>query len=103
VSMERSPPGPNTVLFILEPPIARSDIRALCGRLIVLLLKNGGDLVVCDVGALVDPDACIVDTLARLQVTAQRLGCGLRIRGARPELLGLLELTGLRGVVAVGE
>ena len=40
-----------------------------------------------------------VDALARLQVTARRLGLAVRVRGAGPALRGLLELTGVAGVV----
>jgi anti-anti-sigma regulatory factor len=41
-----------------------------------------------------------VDTLARLQVAARRLGCSIRVRGARPELSELLDLAGLTDLVA---
>jgi hypothetical protein len=40
-----------------------------------------------------------VDAVARLQLTAGRLGCRLQLRHASPELWALLELTGLRGIV----
>lgn len=53
----------------------------------------------CDVSALTDPDAVAVEALARLQLTARRLGRRILILGAGPALEGLLELTGLREVL----
>lgn len=46
----------------------------------------------------------VVDRLARLQLVAGRLGCSIRLRGARGELVELLDLAGLadRLVVEVG-
>jgi ABC-type transporter Mla MlaB component len=57
------------------------------------------DLIVCDVGALVDPDASTVDALARLALLARRLGCQVRLRNASNELQELLTLVGLGDVV----
>jgi STAS domain-containing protein len=60
-------------------------------------LLEGRDtgLVVCDVSALMDPDAATIDALARLQLTARRLGQQLRLRHASSELKDLLALVGL--------
>jgi ABC-type transporter Mla MlaB component len=83
-------------------PVDRADIARLCERIRVLLAADGADLVVCDVGALVAADAATVDVLARLQLTARRLGGRIRIRHASSELLDLLALTGLREVLPTG-
>jgi hypothetical protein len=56
--------------------------------------------IVCDVGALA-PDAVTVDTLARLQLTARRLGLEIRLRHASSELQELLAFLGLRDVLRV--
>src|SRR3989442_13919964 len=56
--------------------------------------------IVCDVGALA-PDAVAVDTLARLQLTARRLGLEIRLRHASSELQELLAFVGLRDVLRV--
>jgi hypothetical protein len=40
----------------------------------------------------------LVDELARLQLTAQRLGCSIRLRHQTPELSLLLDLCGLAGL-----
>ena len=56
--------------------------------------------IVCDVGALA-PDAVAVDALARLQLTARRLGLEIRLRDASSELQDLLTFVGLRNVLRV--
>jgi STAS domain len=77
---------------------ARADVRGLCERL-RRHMGSSGDLALCDVGAIVEPDMETVDALARLQLTARRLGCRIRLRGACGELLDLLVLSGLEDVV----
>jgi STAS domain len=57
-------------------------------------------LNVAGVGLAADLDT--VNALARLALAAQRAGCVVRLRGASPELLGLLELTGLADVLYAG-
>jgi len=56
--------------------------------------------IVCDVGALA-PDAVTVDALARLQLTARRLGMEMRLRHASSELQDLLAFVGLCTVLRV--
>ena len=56
--------------------------------------------IVCDVGALT-PDAAAVDALARLQLTARRLGHEILLRDASTELQELLDFVGLRDVLRV--
>ncbi|MET9373198.1 STAS domain-containing protein [Streptomyces sp. NPDC002992] len=55
--------------------------------------------VICDVGGLAHADLAAVDALARLKLTAGRLGHRLRLRGAGAELRALLDLVGLADVV----
>ena len=43
----------------------------------------------------VTADIAMVDLLARLALAAGRCGYGVRLRGASPELLELIELAGL--------
>ena len=45
------------------------------------------------------PDLGLVDQVARLQLTARRMGCSVWLRHACPDLVLLLELVGLRDVV----
>jgi ABC-type transporter Mla MlaB component len=95
----RTPPEANAIHVVISGPITRAAIAGLCERVGVALEGSGADLVVCDVGALVDPDAAMVDALARLQLTARRLGCQVRLRDACGELQELLALVGLGDVV----
>ncbi len=46
-------------------------------------------------------DIATVDALARLQLTARRLGWRLRLRNVSVELRELIELAGLTGVLGV--
>ena len=96
------PPEPSATFLVLNGPIARADIPTLCEGARALLERNNADLIVCDVGALIDPDAETVDALARLQLTARRLGRRVLIRDACGELQALLDLMGLRDALPLG-
>lgn len=80
---------------MLLGPISRDAIPALCDRLRRLLEDRDTAPVVCDVGGLGAPDAVTIDVLARLQLTALRLGHKVELRQACEELEELLVLTGL--------
>lgn len=95
--------SPATIVLAIGGPIAPADVPDLCKRVRVVLESSDAELVVCDVGALTDPDAVAVDALARMQLTARRLGHQLRLRHASGELKQLLAFTGLRGVVLVSD
>ena len=56
------------------------------------------ELVVWDAGPL-PAEIATVDALARLRLLARRCGFDLRVRGARPELGELIDLTGLGDLV----
>ncbi|MEA2451885.1 MAG: hypothetical protein QOG04_595 [Actinomycetota bacterium] len=58
-------------------------------------------IVVCDVGALQDPDALTLDMLGRVQLIARRFGCEVRFRHACEELQELIEFAGLSEVLAL--
>ena len=83
--------------------IDRTDIPELCERVRVLLADDATDQLVCDVGAIIAPDAVTIDALARLQLTAKRMGCEVRIRRASPELRDLIAFMGLSGVVPLSD
>jgi ABC-type transporter Mla MlaB component len=87
----------------MSGPIAQEDVPTLCERIRVLLEGSDADLVICDVGVLDEPDAATVDVLARLQLTARRLGRQVRLLDACGELQDLLSLTGLSEVVPCAE
>ena len=88
-------------MLSLSGVIARADVPGLCIRVQELLRGSGADLVVCDVAAVTDPDCATVDALARMQLTARRLGCELRLRGASEDLHDVLAMAGLCDVLGL--
>jgi ABC-type transporter Mla MlaB component len=94
-------PEPSTIALMITGPIAPAEVSELCERIRALLERSDADLVVCDVRSIVRPDASTVDALARLQLTARRLGRRVRLRNAGEGLHELLALMGLSDVVPV--
>ena len=92
------PPAPE-VEFGLPGHIDRTEIPWLCRRLQILAVSLVAEPIVCDVGAVAEPDAVTVDALARLQLTARRSGREFGIRHASSELEELLDLMGLAAVI----
>lgn len=92
-------PGSATIVFLVSGAIDLETVPKLCERFRLLLADSDADQVICDVGALDDPDAATIDAVARLQLSAKRLGRRFRLRGAPEELRALLALAGLRDVV----
>jgi len=86
-------------LLVFRSPIEPQDIPVLCLRARVLLERSEAELVVCDVGALVEPDAVAVEALARVWLTVRRLGRGVRLRRSCHELEDLLAFMGLAEVL----
>ncbi|MFJ8695180.1 STAS domain-containing protein [Streptomyces roseolilacinus] len=77
---------------LIEP----ADAPRLCGELTALLDGAApGAAIAVDAAALVRPGLAAVDALARLHLTAHRLGHPLTVRNARPDLRALLTLVGL--------
>ena len=99
----RPPPAPGTIVFVLSGPIARTDVDRLCERVRVLLEGSDADLILCDVGALFDPDCITIDVLARLQLTALRAGRRVQLLDACGELRDLLTFAGLSETVPARE
>jgi ABC-type transporter Mla MlaB component len=99
VGAVRPPPEPGAIALLIKASIAPADILGLCERVPDLLQGADVDLLVCDVSALVRPDAVTVDALARLQLTARRFGGRVQLLHACGELLELLAFMGLRDVV----
>ncbi len=58
-------------------------------------------VVVDDVSALTEPDARTLETLARLQLAAGRLGASVRLRRASAALIDLIAWAGLADVLPV--
>jgi ABC-type transporter Mla MlaB component len=100
-SEPRPPPEPSATVVVIAGPIARAEIPGLCERVGASLEQCHPGPVDCDVGAM-DPDAVTVEALARLQLTARRLGRRVRFKDASPELQRLLCLSGLDDVLPCG-
>ena len=90
--------APQTVVFAIDGPIARTDLPGLCEQVCALIETTGADVALCDVSK-VEPDAVSVDALARVKLASRRRGCEARLRGASSELLELLAFMGLRDVL----
>lgn len=61
----------------------------------VVLLRDGVEVARWPVAAGACVDVGLVGRLARLQLTALRMGCSIEVRDASCELAGLLDLAGL--------
>lgn len=92
---------PSVIVVVIDGPIDRAGIPALCARFVGLVDDARPGRVVCDVGALTAPDIATVDALARLELTARRRGLEICFSRASPRLVELLALSGLLGVLAV--
>jgi anti-anti-sigma regulatory factor len=90
---------PGTLVLVVTAPVTHGNVGRLCLGVRWLIRQGLAERVVCDVGALVDPDATTVDALARVRLTARRLGCEVRLRNASPRLRELLALVGLSDVL----
>ena len=98
--------GPRTIVLPLGGPLARADVPRLCDRGTELLVSSGAEVLACDASGLAEADCVAVDAIARLQLTARRLGRRICVRHAPMELEELLSFTGLAeicGLVAVIE
>ncbi|HEY2630976.1 MAG TPA: STAS domain-containing protein [Solirubrobacteraceae bacterium] len=80
--------------------IAGEDVSILCSRLLVLAETNPTGILICDVGGAI-ADLTAVHALARLRLTATRLGREIRLRALSPELAQLLDVCGLGEVFGI--
>jgi ABC-type transporter Mla MlaB component len=97
----RTVPARRVRQLVISGPLTPADTAALCERARAELERSGADMLVCDVAAVTHPDAGTIEALARLQLTARRLGRGMRLRDPTPALAGLLDLVGLADVLRV--
>ena len=87
------------MVIVLSGSLTRADIPGLCERARRLLESSDSAVVICDAHALGDPDAVAIDVVARLQLTAKRVGRELQLRDACSELQELIALAGLADVL----
>lgn len=91
------PTGPRSVVVRVHD--SAPETRALlCAQVRRLLTRGDVDVVTCDLHHAV-PDLGAVDALARLQLTARRLGGRIRLRSAPPDLVELLDLVAVPALV----
>lgn len=88
-------------MLVIAGPVGDGDAARLCERLTALAEASDAEAIVCDVRALA-ADASSVEALARLQLTARRLGRRIRLHRASGELDALLAFLGLSDVVGSG-
>ena len=83
--------------------IGRTDVDRLCDEVRAVLSRavSVTERLDVDVTGLARPDVAAVDALARVQLTARRLGLDVTFCGACPELVELVRLAGLCGVLAL--
>jgi ABC-type transporter Mla MlaB component len=97
------PPGRPAIILVPSAPSTHAQVEALCEHIRQVIEGRGSDPVVCDVAEVADPDAGTVEALARLQLTAVRLGRRVKLVNACFDLQGLLALTGLGEVLPCDE
>lgn len=100
--MPPSPPSrPSTGVLAIAGPIAHVDVPGLCAQPRHVLLQSDAAVVLCDVAGLAS-NAVAVDALARMQLTARRVGGRIRLRRISPELDELLSFAGLSEALGRG-
>jgi hypothetical protein len=91
---------PRTTACRIRGPIAPTDLGGLAARVRGLIRDSGAEAVLCDLDENVAADLVTVDALARLQLEARRLACGLQLRTAPSAVEQLLEFAGLVEIVS---
>ena len=92
---------PSSIVLVFGGPVTRGDVPGLCDNVCALLRASDADLILCDVGAVVDPDVAAVEALARLRVATRRLGRRMHVRNASADFEALLAFMGLGDVLPV--
>ena len=93
-------PRPTTIVLAIDGPVARADLLGLCERFRGLLEDSRADVVLFDLRA-VAADAVAIDALARLHLTARRIGRRVRLGRVSSDLRELLAFAGLADVLGV--
>ena len=94
---------PATLVLSGSDRLSRADVTPLCEQGRAVLERCGRVNVECDVGSVLVPDAVAVDVLARLQLTAKRLGVRVRLVRVSRELKELIAFMGLLEAVPCDE
>lgn len=86
------------VEFVIDGPIARSDVADLLARLSALLDHSHAGVVLCRLRS-VNANAESLDALARLALVAVRHNTRIMLEGASGDLRELIAFAGLRDVL----
>lgn len=95
-----------TATITLAPSgcVSQAEISCWCEQLRKRVGENEAvRVVICDLTAVGQPDLATIDLLARLKLTAHRLGCEFSVRSPGEDLRSLLELSGLDCLLPPGE
>ena len=87
------------VVLAVHGRITDETVPQWCARVADLLADPEVDAITCDLSGVVRPDVTALDALARMQLTARRLGRTIRLRHASTEMCALLSLAGLTDVL----
>ncbi|MGK5532533.1 STAS domain-containing protein [Streptomyces sp. URMC 129] len=88
-------------VFVVRGPVTRDDVPGMCERLAAHARRSGAAVLTVDVAALAAPpgagasNAVTIEALARMRLTAKRLGCQVRFLHVGGGLQGLLGWLGL--------
>jgi hypothetical protein len=103
VPPERDPapatPETDRAVVVMAGPLEPATLAALCAEVERLLVDGDVQVVVCDVERHPDADLRVVETLARLALTARRLGRRIRVRHASRDVQAFLAFAGLADVL----
>ena len=92
--------GSRAIVLSIDGAVRPADVVPLCNLIGARLLRSEARLVVVDVASL-RADVSGVDVLARLALTARRLGMSVTLRNAGTELRALLCLVGVAGSLSL--
>jgi hypothetical protein len=90
-----------SLVIVMGRPLALQAADQLCERVRVCVARWGTRILVCDVGALDEPDEVALETLARLRLTARRLDASFTLTDAPRALVDLLAVAGLDDLLPV--
>lgn len=92
-------PPEHAVRVAFDDGLRHRDVPGICARFGELVRDRRPGLVVCDLGPIERPDIVTVEVLARLRLSANRLGCCLLFANMSADLARLLHFLGLHDVI----
>jgi anti-anti-sigma regulatory factor len=103
IRVHRPHDAPGTVVVAIVGRATPADVGVCCEELHVLLDGSDACLVVCDVSALSAADTLTVEAIARVALTARRLGRPMQLRHASRDVRRLLVFMGLADAVGLDD